>query len=191
MVFLVVMYGCEKELDHEESWVLKNWCFWNVVLEKTLENPLDCKEIKPVYPKGNQFWILIGMTDAEAWSPNTLATWFKDLTHWKRPRCWERLKSGGEGNDRRWNDWMASPTLQTWVEQTPGVDDGQKSLSWCQLCHKELDMTESLNWTEQAYITKIVMLCLYIVYWVGHTHNFSAAVCILVSKYLDILLTYW
>ena len=54
------------ELDHKESWVLKNWCFWAVVLEKTLESPLDCKEIQPVYPKGNQSWIFIGRTDAEA-----------------------------------------------------------------------------------------------------------------------------
>ena len=64
------------ELDHKESWALKKWCFWTVVLEKTLESPLDCKEIKPVYPKGNQSWIFIGRTDAEAeapilWPPDT------------------------------------------------------------------------------------------------------------------------
>ena len=71
MVFLVVMYGCESK----ESWVLKNWCFWNVVLEKTLEDPLDCKETQPVNPKGNQSWMFIGRTNAEAETPNTLATW--------------------------------------------------------------------------------------------------------------------
>ena len=71
------------ELDHKESWALKKWCFWTVVLEKTLESPLDCKEIKPVYPKGNQSWIFIGRTDAKA--PNTLVTWCKEPTHWKRP----------------------------------------------------------------------------------------------------------
>ena len=65
LVFPVVMYGC-KELDHKESWVLKNWCSWTVVLEKTLERPLDCKEIKPVNPEGNESWIFIGRTDAEA-----------------------------------------------------------------------------------------------------------------------------
>ena len=67
MVFPIVMYGCE--LDHKESWALKNWCFWTVVLEKTLESLLDCKEIQPVYPKGNQSWIFTGRTDAEAETP--------------------------------------------------------------------------------------------------------------------------
>ena len=57
------------ELDYEENWALKNWCFWTVMLEKTLESPLDCKEIQPVHPKGNQFWIFIGRTDAEAETP--------------------------------------------------------------------------------------------------------------------------
>ena len=104
------------ELDYKESWVPKNWCFWTVVLEKTLESPLDCKEIQPVHPKGNQFWIFIGRTDAEAetpilWPPD-VKNW---LDHWKRPWCWERLKVGGEGNDRGWDGWMASPTQWTWV----------------------------------------------------------------------------
>ena len=67
MVFLVVIYGCE--LDYKESWALKNWCFWTVVLEKTLESPLDCKEIQPVYPKGNKPWIFFGRTDAKAETP--------------------------------------------------------------------------------------------------------------------------
>ena len=85
------------ELDYTESWALKNWCFWTVVLEKTLESPLDYKEIQPVHPKENQSWIFIGSTDAEAESPNTLATWCEELTHWKRPWCWERLKVGEMG----------------------------------------------------------------------------------------------
>ena len=67
MVFPVVMYGCE--LDYKESWVPKNWCFWTVVLEKTLESPLYCKEVQPVHPKRNQSWILIGRTDAKAETP--------------------------------------------------------------------------------------------------------------------------
>ena len=66
MVFPVVMYGCASWTDYKESWVLKNWCFWTVVLEKTLESPLDCKEIQSVYPKRNQYWIFFGRTDAEA-----------------------------------------------------------------------------------------------------------------------------
>ena len=99
------------ELDYKESWAPKNWCFWPVVLEKTLESPLDCKEIQPVHPKGDQSWVF---TDVEAEVPKTLATWCKELTL-KRPWCWERLKMGGEGDDRGWDGWMASPTRWTWV----------------------------------------------------------------------------
>ena len=91
------------ELDYKESWALKNWCFWTVVLEKTLESPLGCKEIQPVHPKGDQSWIFIGRTDAEAETPNTLTTWCEELTHLKRPWCCERLKTGGEGDDRGWD----------------------------------------------------------------------------------------
>ena len=77
MVFPVVMYGCE--LDHKEGWVLKNRCFWTVVLEKTLESPLDCKEIQPVNPKVNQSWMFIGRIDAEAEALILLATWWGKL----------------------------------------------------------------------------------------------------------------
>ena len=98
------------ELYYKESWEPKNWCFWTVVL-KTLESPLDCKEIQPVHPKGDQSWVFIGRTDVEwGWNSNTLATWCKQLTHWKRPWCWGRLRAGGEGDDRGWDGWMASPT---------------------------------------------------------------------------------
>ena len=82
--------------------------------EDSLESPLDCKELKTVHPKGNQSWIFIGRTDAKAQS-NTLATWCEELTHWKRPWCWERLKAGGQGDDRGWDGWMALPTQWTWV----------------------------------------------------------------------------
>ena len=96
------------ELDCEESWAPKNWCFWTVVFEKTLENPLDCKEIQPVHPKGDESWVFIGRTDVEAETPAeaqtpTLATWLKELTHWKRPWCWEGLRAGGERGDREWD----------------------------------------------------------------------------------------
>ena len=97
------------EVDYKESWTLKNWGFWTVVLKKTLESSLDCKDIKPVNPKGNQSWIFIGRTNAEAETPNTLATWCEEQTHWKSPWWWERLKVGGEGDDRGWDGWMASP----------------------------------------------------------------------------------
>ena len=100
------------ELDYKESWAPKNWCIWTVVLEKTLESPLDCKEIQPVNPKGNQSWIFTEGTDAKALilSPPEV-----EITHWKRPWCWERLKAGGEEDDRGWNGWIASPIQWTWV----------------------------------------------------------------------------
>ena len=100
------------ELDCKEGWVPKKWCFWTVMLEKMLESLLDCKEIKPVNPKGNQSWCW-------SWSSNTLATWYEELTHWKRPWCWDRLKAG-EGDDRGWDGWMASPTWWTWVSASSG-----------------------------------------------------------------------
>ena len=108
------------ELDCEESWALKIWCFWNVVLEKTLESPLDFKEIQPVHPKGDQPWVFIGRTDSEAENSNTLATSCEELVHWKRPWCWQRLKVGTEGNNRGWNGWMASLTRWTWVWASSG-----------------------------------------------------------------------
>ena len=108
------------ELDYKESWVPKNWCFWTVVLEKTLESPMDCKEIQPVHPKGDQSWVFIGRTDVEAETPILWpleeVTWRREeVTHLKRPWCWERLRVGEAGDDRRWDNWMASSTQWTWV----------------------------------------------------------------------------
>ena len=86
------------ELDYKESWAAKNWCFWTVVLEKTLESPLDCKEIQPVHPKGDQSWIFrTGKVWGWSWNSNTLSTWCKELTHLKRPWCWERLRQEEKG----------------------------------------------------------------------------------------------
>ena len=102
------------ELDYKETWVPKNWCFWTVVLEKTLESPLDCKEIQPVNPKESV--LNIHWKDwCWSWSSSTLATSCEELTHLKRPWCWERLKVEGEGDDRGWDGWMASLTQWTWV----------------------------------------------------------------------------
>ena len=96
------------ELDYKESWAPENWCFWTVVLEKTLESPLDGKEMQPVHPKGNQSWVFIGRTDVEA---ETRILWWPV----KRPWCWEGLRAGGKGDDRGWDGWMASQTQWTWV----------------------------------------------------------------------------
>ena len=94
------------ELDSKEGWAPKNWCLWTVVLEKTLESPLDYKEIKPVNPKGNQPWIFIGRTDAELKLQYFGHLMFSsELIHWKRPWCWERLRAAEEGWQRmRWLD---------------------------------------------------------------------------------------
>ena len=134
MVFPVVMYGCE-------SWTIKKaeyqrtGLFWTVVLEKTLESLLDCKEIQPVHPKGNQPWICIGSTDAEGEAP---IFWSPDVkrTHWKTPWCWERLKAGGEGDGRGWDRWMASPTQWIWI----WVNSRSCCIPWG---GKELDTTEA------------------------------------------------
>ena len=138
------------ELEYNKNWALKNWCFWTVVLEKTLESPLDCKEIQPVHPKGDQSWIFIQGLMLKLYS-NTLATWCEELTHWKRPWCWERLKSKGEGDDRGWDGWMASPTWWTrvwvssrscWWTGRPGV---LKSMGVAKSQTRLSDWTE-LNW---------------------------------------------
>ena len=101
------------ELDHKEGWVLKNWCFWTVVLEKIIESPLDSKEIKPVSPKGYESWIFIGRTDAEA--PKLWPPYVKCGLIGKDPWCWERLRTTGEEGNRGWGGWMASLTQWTWV----------------------------------------------------------------------------
>ena len=140
------------DLDCKESWALKNWCFWTVVLEKTLESPLDCKEIQPVHPKRDQSWIFTGRTDAEAetpvlWPPNA-----KNRLIWlmKRPWCWERLRAGWEGDNRWWDGWMVSPTQWTlvwvnsgswWWTERPGV---LQSTDY-RVGH---DWSTEMNWTE-------------------------------------------
>ena len=104
------------ELDHKESWALKNWCFWTVVLEKTLESSLDGKEIKPVNPNLKETspeYSLEGLM--LKLKLQYFGTWCEELTHLKRPWWWERLKAGREGDDRGWDGWMASPTQWTWV----------------------------------------------------------------------------
>ena len=153
MVFLVVMYGWE--LDYNESWALKNWHFWTVVLEKTLENPLDCKEIQPVHPKGDQSWVFIRRTDVDAENFNTLAIWCEELTHLKRPWCWERLRAGGEGDDRGWDGWMASLTQWTWVWVNSGSwwwTGKPGMLQWMGSQRVGHNWATELNWTELIYI---------------------------------------
>ena len=130
------------ELHYKESWVLKNWCFWTVVLEKTLESPLDFREIQSVYPKGNQSWIFIGSTDADTETP---ILWPLDAKNWPLEKALMLRKIEGRrrrGRQRmRWLDGHE-------FEQALGVGDGQESLACCSPWgHKESDTTERLNWT--------------------------------------------
>ena len=136
------------DLDYKESWAPKNWCFWTVVLEKTFESPLDCKEIESVHPKWDQSWVFIERTDVEAETP---ILWPPHAKNWLlgKPWYWERLKVGGEGDDICLDGWMASPTQWTWVWVTPGVDDGQRGLAcFSPWSRKVSDTTKRLNWTE-------------------------------------------
>ena len=142
MVFPVVMYVCE--LYYKESWVLKNWCFWTGVLEKTLESPLNCKEILPVYPKGDQSWVFIGRTYVEAETP---ILWSPDVKSWfigKDPdagKDWGQEEETGVTEDEMvgWHRQLNGHEF----EQTPGDSGGQRSLACCSNpwgC-KELDVT--------------------------------------------------
>ena len=142
------------ELDCEDSWVLKNWCFWAVVLEKTLESPLDCKEIQPFHPKGDQSWMFIERTDVEAETP---ILWPSDAKSWpfEKTLMLGKLRAGGVGDDRGWDGWMASPSMDmtqwTWVwvnsgswwwTGRPGV---LQSMVSQRVGH---DWVTELNWTD-------------------------------------------
>ena len=137
------------ELDCEASWAPKNWCFWTVVLEKTLESPLDCKEIQPVKSKGNQSWIVIGRTDAEAETPILLSPDVKNWLIGKDPEAgngWRQKKKGTiEDEMVGWHHQLNGHEF----EQALIVGDGQASLACCRLWGlKESDTTAGLNWIE-------------------------------------------
>ena len=140
------------ELDCEESWEPRNWCFWSVVLEKTLESPLNCKEIQPVHPKWNQSWIFIGRTDVKAETP---ILWPPHAKSWligkdsDAGRDWGQEEKGTtEAEMAGWHHWLDGRE----PEWTPGVGDGQGSLVCCDSWgRKESDTTERLNWTEMFF----------------------------------------
>ena len=147
-----VVFSCSHvqmwELNYKECWVLKNWCFWTVVLEKTLKSLLDCKEIKPVNPKGNHFWIFIGRTDAEA---ETLILWQPDAKNWlvgKDPDVGKDWRQEEKRMIREWDGWKASQTRWTWVWA------GSRSWlidreAWCAAVHGVAkSRTWLTDWTE-------------------------------------------
>ena len=141
------------KLDCEESWVLNNWCFWTVMLEKTLESPLDCKAIQPVHPKRDQSWVFIGRTDAEAETPMLWPPEGKSWLIWKDPdagRDWGQEEKGmTEDEMAGWHHQLDGHEF----EQAPGVGDGQGGLACCDSWgHKESDTTEQLNWTSNRSI---------------------------------------
>ena len=150
------------ELDCKESWVPKNWCFWTVVLDKTLESPLDCKEIQPVHPKGNQSWMFIRRTCNEAETP---ILWPPDAKNWL---IW---KDPDAGKDWRQEKGMAEDEMAGWHHRlnghgfgwTPGVGNGQGGVVCCNSWgQKESDTTEWLNWIELNWIfsTEFKLSCL-------------------------------
>ena len=137
------------ELDYKGSWAQKNWCFWTVVLKKTLESLLDCKEIQSVHLKWNQPWVFTGRTDVEAetpmLSPPDVKSWliWKDLVVGKD--WWQEEKGMTEDKMVGWHHWLNGHEFG----QTPGIVDGQGGLACCSSWgRKELDTTEQLNWTD-------------------------------------------
>ena len=140
------------ELDHKEGWALKNWYFWTLVLGKTLKSPLDSKEIKAINPKGNQPWIFIGRTDAEA---AALILWPPDAKNWligkdaDAGKDWMQEEKVVSNKMVGWHHWLKGHEF----EQTPRDSEGQGSLTWCSPWgHKESDRTERLNWTKSSQI---------------------------------------
>ena len=143
----------------EESWALKNWCFWTVVLEKALESPLDCKEIQPVHSKGDQSWVFFGRNDTKAETP---VLWPPHAKSWLIGKDSDAGKDWGQEEKGTTEDEMAG-----WhhrldgreFEWTPGVGDGQGGLACCDSWgRKELDKTERLNWTELNWeVAKVTM----------------------------------
>ena len=152
------------ELDCGEGWALKNWCFWTVVLEKTLESPLDCKEIQPVHPKGDQSWVFIGRTDAKAKTP---ILWPPHAKSWFIGKDPDAGRGWGQEEKGTTEDEMAG-----WHHQlnghefgwTPGVGDGQGGLACCDPWgRKESDTTERLDWTELNWVyifyLEVIQMC--------------------------------
>ena len=140
-----------KKKKRKESWVPKSWCFWTVVLEKTLETPLDCKEIQPVHPKGDQTGCLLKGLMLKL-KLQYFCHLMRRADSFEKTLIGERLRAGREGDDKGWDDWTVSLTQSTWV--------WVNSRSWwligrsdvVQSMGSQSDMTEQLNWTDWMYV---------------------------------------
>ena len=172
------------ELDCEEGWVPKNWCFWTVVLEKTLEGPLDCKEIQPVHPEGVQPWDFFGGNDAEAETP---VLWPPHAKCWLTGKDFDAGRVWGQEKKGTTEDEMAG-----WhhrlngreSEWTLGVGDGQGGLACCDSWgRKESDMTEWLNWTELNWYVPVTLFSVS-----RHFYNYKQIKVIIKSNHNHILL---
>ena len=166
------------ELDCEESWAPKNWCFWTVVLEKTLESPLACKEIQPVHPKGDQSWVFFGRNDAKAETPVLWPPHAKSWLIGKDPDARKEggIGAGGEGDNGGWDGWMASLTRWTWVwvnsgswwwTGRPGVLRfmGSQKVGY--------NWGAELNWTEPYGLKGLIILSLGWAHLEFHDHTVS------------------
>ena len=148
------------ELGCEEAWAPKNWCFWTVVLEKTLESPLDCKEMQPVHPKGDQSWLFIGRTKAEAETPILWPPHAKSWLTGKDPdvgRDWGKEEKGmTEDEMAGWHHWLDGHEF----EWTPEVGDGQGGLVCCDSWGRRVrhDWANELNWTELMRVFSLHLL---------------------------------
>ena len=148
------------ELDHKESWMLKNWWFWTVVLEKTLESPLDCKEIQPVHRKGDQFWVFFGRINVEAETPILWPPVVKSWLIGKDPdagKDWRQEEKGMTEDEMVWWHHQLDARGFGW---TLGIGDGHGGLVYfCPWGHKESDTTEQLNWTDWIWRSSAFSIC--------------------------------
>ena len=152
-------------LDYKESWVQKNWCFWTVVLEKTLESPLDCKGIQPVHPKGDQSWIFIGRTDAEAKAPILWPPDAKSRLIGKDPDTWKDWRQEEKGTAEDEMAWWHHQLSEHEFEQALGVEQTPNRGAWRATFHgvAESDTTEQLNWID-------TVLCMIGLWYFSHKY---------------------
>ena len=165
------------QLDYKESWAPKNWYFWTVVLEKTLESPLDCKEIQPVHPKGDQSWVVIGRTDVESESPILWPPGSKSWLIWKDPdpgRDWGQEEKGTTEDEMAgWHQWTRVwvNSRRWWWTGRPGV------LQFMESQRVEHNWATELNWTD-THLTHTTILYL---------NNFDNCITVYISSFLNCL----